>query len=1024
MINKTLITAIIVIIISGLFYSVFSKNLETANDENISVKNIGVIIRSSGFCGIKTEKNNYWKIADNNSQIRENNYIKSSSTENSFVNINLKDGSKIVLNSAAEIKINNDRNIDLIYGEAYLEAAQTGKPFYVNDGYGITKISSANINFKKTNANIIITLIQGQADYKYGNTITKIITGKNCIVDKNDINFSVTDIAETLKWFERITKLKIKSVDKGVGELVSEIDGSGVNLSIIEHKVNVEIQGVIARTEVEEIFYNHTDRRLEGTFYFPLPAGATISDFSMWIGDKKVDGEIVEKFKARQIYESIVRQKRDPALLEWMDGNIFKMRIFPIDPRQPKKIKLIYTQIIQGPGDKYEFIYPLLSEQLKANPLKIFSITVAIDKNTIISKPYIISHNGNIIEKNGYYLFNFSAKDYKPENDFIMNYKLKTENHFSVFSHYREIAKGSDNNTKDGYFLLNYFPEISGSAAKKVSNNYIFLFDSSGSMKYQNFETGKKILETYLELLPDNTEFNIISGDAEIKYFSETSVYNAHTSRKAASEYINRINPYGGSNLLKLFKSASLFIKDNTEIIYIGDGIATLGITENKQLLNNITNSLNTNQCAISTITPGSSYNKIFLEQLTNAYNGLSAYISNSGNVIDTIEKIIQTKQKPLINRISYTIESDEISKAVPNIFSNTVSGNSVNLFGRFKNAGDYKITFNYFSGGKEYTKEFKFNLKKEIEKNSFIPRIWAVNYIDKLLDDIQICQDEKTEQIKNEIIKTSQEYSIMTPYTSFLVLETEKDYEEYGIRRRYKMKEWQLLNDGEKNIIDELSGDLKLNNFKNIYNNNRFNKNMSFPIDSIKREEKQQTNMKSTESFEKIYSDKSSNVNFLSKNIKEINELNFEPNGFYSRWKKPSMNEFSQKRERIAGDIISISGAAMFGAGEVFTINGSSMFGAPISNSYYSVKPGAFYHNNNQYIHLINDIFPFYNNYAGNYNDTETSQADLQILNDFCKPFTGGINIETKFYNKEKVSGENKYNIFFQRKCVQRNFN
>ena len=65
-------------------------------------------------------------------------------------------------------------------------------------------------------------------------------------------------------------------------------------------------------------------------FYFPLPADASISGFGMWIGDELVEADVVEKQRAREIYETILREKRDPGLLEWTGGNMFKARVFPI----------------------------------------------------------------------------------------------------------------------------------------------------------------------------------------------------------------------------------------------------------------------------------------------------------------------------------------------------------------------------------------------------------------------------------------------------------------------------------------------------------------------------------------------------------------------------------------------------------------------------------------------------------------------------------------------------------------------
>ena len=121
-----------------------------------------------------------------------------------------------------------------------------------------------------------------------------------------------------------------KTANESIGSLVAKVDGRNVPLTVGYHKVTVDIRDQIARTVIEESFVNHTDGRLEGVFHFPLPQDASISGFGMWIGDELVEADVVEKQRAREIYETILRERRDPGLLEWTGGNIFKARVFPI----------------------------------------------------------------------------------------------------------------------------------------------------------------------------------------------------------------------------------------------------------------------------------------------------------------------------------------------------------------------------------------------------------------------------------------------------------------------------------------------------------------------------------------------------------------------------------------------------------------------------------------------------------------------------------------------------------------------
>ena len=158
------------------------------------------------------------------------------------------------------------------------------------------------------------------------------------------------------------------------GSLVATIDGRNVPLTVGYHKVNVEIRDQIARTVIEQSFVNHTDEQLEGVFYFPLPQDASISGFGMWINGQLIEADVVEKQRAREIYETILRERRDPGLLEWTGGNIFKARVFPILGRSEKRIKITYTQVLPRHGNRYVYHYGLQSELLSQHPLRELAI--------------------------------------------------------------------------------------------------------------------------------------------------------------------------------------------------------------------------------------------------------------------------------------------------------------------------------------------------------------------------------------------------------------------------------------------------------------------------------------------------------------------------------------------------------------------------------------------------------------------------------------------------------------------------
>src|SRR6266496_3891201 len=228
-------------------------------------------------------------------------------------------------------------------------------------------------------------------------------------------------------------------------------------LEVTNHHVNVAIDGQVAITSIDQEFYNPNDQRLEGTYMFPVPKGAHIDKFSMEIGGKTVDAELLPADKARGIYEDIVRKMRDPALLEYAGRDLFKVRIFPIEPRSRKPIKISYTELLRSDAGTVTYLYPLSTEKFSARPIKNLSMKIEIKRD---------GANRAVI--------GYESKDEKPDTDFQLVYSSDTRD---VGLRLITYKPGGD----DGYFLLLAAPTVSDET-KPAPKDVVFVVDTSGSM--------------------------------------------------------------------------------------------------------------------------------------------------------------------------------------------------------------------------------------------------------------------------------------------------------------------------------------------------------------------------------------------------------------------------------------------------------------------------------------------------------------------------------------------------------------
>jgi Ca-activated chloride channel family protein len=131
------------------------------------------------------------------------------------------------------------------------------------------------------------------------------------------------------------------------------------SLPIKSIKIDTKISSQVATTHLEQIFRNDSDATLEGTYFFPIPEQASITEFAIWDGDRRLVGEVRSREEARRIYDEIVRRQRDPGLLEYAGKNLFQASIFPIPPHSDKKLELTYSQVLRAESGTVAYRYPL-----------------------------------------------------------------------------------------------------------------------------------------------------------------------------------------------------------------------------------------------------------------------------------------------------------------------------------------------------------------------------------------------------------------------------------------------------------------------------------------------------------------------------------------------------------------------------------------------------------------------------------------------------------------------------------------
>ncbi|NQT20485.1 MAG: FecR domain-containing protein, partial [Planctomycetes bacterium] len=501
-----------------------------------------------GAVGLRPALGARWSLAREDTYIEPNDFIRVGDDALSCTRVSVADGVKISMNTSSTVQFVAKNHVQVFAGDAHF-SVPTGTPFTVDTPLGAISVKGTTFDVSVQPGQASVAVWQGVVEVAAHDKQVEVSAGDMCVVTAKEITAAAAPAGTP--WLAKLDDLP---ADETLGRLVATIDGKEVPLSVKSHRVTVTIRDQIAYTLIDEEFQNHTGSRLEGTFYYPLPADASISRFAMYIGDTLMEGEVVERMRAREVYESIVRRRRDPALLEWMGGNQFKARVFPIEPHSTKRVFIGYTQVLPRVDNVVSYTYPLKSEKLTKNPLSSLHVEVDAYSTPAIAAFDSLTHNCRIEADDHHGRATFSAADYIPTRDFVVSYTVTGEDaELYTVPHWRDDERG--------YFLAFISPRVAPQAiesgAEQQAANVLLMLDTSASMAGDNFATAKRIASTYLNFLGDEDRFNILLYDVEPRLVFPEFVDNLAEFRKLAAEKIAEVDPFGAGDLAKAIPAAA-----------------------------------------------------------------------------------------------------------------------------------------------------------------------------------------------------------------------------------------------------------------------------------------------------------------------------------------------------------------------------------------------------------------------------------------------------------------------------------
>lgn len=604
------------------------------------------------------------------------------------------------------------------------------------------------------------------------------------------------------------------------------------SLDLLNHKVSVVVEDGYVMTTVDQTFSNPHLSDMEATYSFPVPHKAAVSEFTYWIDGKPVTAEVVEKEKARQIYESEKQAGRNTGLAEQDDYKTFDIRVWPVRGNGDVDIRFSYIQPAKLDTGIGRYLYPLEEGGVDEEKLAFwtakqtvtgtFSFDLHLRTDYPIDAVRLPKHPGAqvIQEQDGSWrihmnnngLANELANGLENDADLdlrgaatidgtgasegsastnqnpvtldqdIVVYWRQAENQPARV----DLVPYKADSSGRGTFMLTLTPGMDLQPITE-GRDWIFVLDRSGSMRGKIATLNEGVANALGKLRPED-RFRIIffnDGTAELT--------NGFTSASPdqVNQALNNIRNVQASGSTDLYaglkRGLDALDSDRTgAIVLVTDGVANVGTTETRKFLE-LTQQ---KDVRLFTAIMGNSANNPLLQPMTDASGGFAVRVSNSDDIVGTLLQATSKVTHEALHGLKLDLTQKEGSLRINDIRRRNnpslYRGEQLVLFGHYWGNGEASLKLTGEISGTPVSYETSFIFPETAKRNPEIERLWGFAQIEHDMQTLSLLGPDP--DLKTSIVETSKEYGILTPYTSMLIVQ-EARFEELAIDQTNKKR-------------------------------------------------------------------------------------------------------------------------------------------------------------------------------------------------------------------------------------------
>lgn len=692
--------------------------------------------------------------------------------------VRLPDGSTAFMRGKSSVKLAPNA-LTLSSGEYWLNAPPTDRdPLVHKVGDVSVSAADAGLSVKLTQDSAVIYVARGMAIVTGKGGRVEVNAGEQATVKGADAP-RVAPLAFWDDWTGGMADFAAGRGAPGAGSgTIYGVDTGAVGgakarrLELQKQVVRAVVRGGLSETEVDQTFFNPGGRDVEGWYWLTLPERASVTSFAVETNGQLIEGEFQEKKEASKNYGAAKSSGHAPAILEWVDAQTYRARIFPVKAGKTRRVVLRYIELRPIVAGKVEYIYPMG----RGEPVRIGEFSLSVDLGSG-AKDFDIRTLADARLEQGGRRVTMRRSGYTPRADF----QLEARRAKGKPQPPLRLARYEAGGESADYVMVRYAPDLDWKEVQDQPGNVIVVVDTSAAGDEASRQLKLQSAEAILRALSEKDRFALVSLDVRPTVLHPAKEL-APASDKEIAAALEKLAEHSSGGATDLASSFDVSLKrlhgtEQPAVVYVGDGIATSGEMTGEQLIERLRRALSTSRARLFTMAVGAEANHTLLGELARAGGGDTFRVDESDQTTAQALSLTAAIKEPTITDFEIDLGAG-LDEPFVSSSGKVSKGAEVVVLARTHHDIPDEVKVRGRVGGKDFEKTYEVRDGSGVVA-AFVPRLWAAEYVRRLLGAAAGPDAER-----GRIAALGIEYGLMTPFTSILALESEWAYKRMGIQR------------------------------------------------------------------------------------------------------------------------------------------------------------------------------------------------------------------------------------------------